>query len=58
MKHEILNETFQIKQNIIEETTKANEEGITHSNKPSKLDVQRNKWRGHNRNAICWVFLC
>jgi len=23
-----------------------------------KLHVQRNKWKGHNRNSICWAFYC
>jgi hypothetical protein len=22
------------------------------------LHNQRKKWRGHNKNAICWVFYC
>jgi len=23
-----------------------------------KLYLQRNKWKGHNRNATCWTFYC
>lgn len=23
-----------------------------------KLNVQINKWKNHNRNAICWAFYC
>jgi hypothetical protein len=23
-----------------------------------KLHVQRNFWKGHNRNSLCWAFYC
>jgi hypothetical protein len=49
MQDEILNEIFQTKQNTTNETNEM-------QTKLQKLHVQKKIWKGHNQNAICWVF--
>jgi hypothetical protein len=53
MKNENLNESFQTKQNTIEKITITNEMQTNFQ----KLHVERQFWKGHNRNDLC-LFFC
>jgi hypothetical protein len=54
---ESLNGSFQIEQNTKKEIIESNEKNEMEKNFQT-LHVQNKIWRGHNRNAICWVFYC
>jgi hypothetical protein len=56
MKNEILNESFQTKQNTIEKIVITNETNEMQTNF-QKLHVERKIWKGHNKNEICSIFL-
>jgi hypothetical protein len=46
-------ENVQTKNNKVEENGKQ-----TMKKKLQKLLVQRNFWRRHNKNSLCWAFYC
>jgi hypothetical protein len=57
MEDESLNSSFQIQQNTTKEIIESNEKNEMEFFFQT-LHVQRKIWRGHNKNAICWVLYC
>ncbi len=55
MEDQIMNESLQIKQNTIEKIINPHENNEMEKNFQTS-HTQRKKWRGHNKNAICWAF--
>jgi len=55
MKDQIMNGSVQIEQNIIKIITNPNENNEMEKEFQTS-HTQRKKWRGHNKNAICWAF--